>query len=68
MRLLEQNEDKINWGALSENPNPKAIYLLEQNEDKIDWTLLSENPNAINLLEQNEDKIDCIIYQQIQML
>jgi hypothetical protein len=41
--LLEQNQDKINWFFLSENPN--AIHLLEQNQDKIHWYRLSGNPS-----------------------
>jgi len=59
--LLEQNPDKINWYALSENP--AAIHLiskaLKQNPDtdKIDWSRLSMNPAAIHLLEQNPVKI-----------
>ena len=58
--MLEQNKDKINWYALSGNPN--AIHLiseaLEKNVDKINWEWLSENPSAIHLLEKNQDKID----------
>jgi len=47
--------DKIDWGALSYNPN--AIHILEKNLDKVNWCYLSENPNAIHLLEKNIDKI-----------
>jgi hypothetical protein len=56
--LLENNQDKINWTQLSENPS--AITLLENNQDKIYWTYLSANPSAgaISLLEKNQDKID----------
>ncbi len=31
---------KLDWSALSENPN--AISILEANKDKIDWKLLSK--------------------------
>ena len=53
---MEQNIDKINWHALSENSN--AIHILEQNLDKINWHYLSKNPNAIHILETNRNKID----------
>ena len=42
MSLLEQNLDKVNWRALSTNPN--AITILEQNLDKVYWYHLSGNP------------------------
>jgi len=56
IHLLEQNQDKINWHALSSNPS--AIHLLEKNQDKIDWYFLSLNPSAIHILKQNKDKIN----------
>jgi hypothetical protein len=56
IKLLKQNQNKINWFYLSRNPN--AISLLETNQDKIDWPQLSRNPNAISLLETNQDKIN----------
>ncbi len=37
--------DKLNWSALTENPN--AIELLKENKNKIHWVVLSKNPNAI---------------------
>ncbi len=54
--FVEQNQDKLNWYRLSQNPN--AIHLLEKNQDKINWHWLSRNPNAIHLLEKNQDKIN----------
>jgi hypothetical protein len=54
--LLEANQDKIDWIALS--ANPAAIHLLEANPDKINWRWLSQNPAAIHLLESNPKKID----------
>jgi hypothetical protein len=48
--------DKLNWFALSSNPN--ATHLLEQNQNKIFWDELSSNPNAIHLLKQNQNKIN----------
>jgi hypothetical protein len=50
------DQDKLDWDALSINPN--AVHLLEQNQDKINWLMLSKNPNAVELLEQNPQKID----------
>ena len=49
-------EDKLDWVALSFNPN--AIYILEKNLDKVNWKWLSGNKNAIHILEKNIDKID----------
>jgi hypothetical protein len=56
INLFEQNINKIDWYALSKNPN--AIELLVKNLDKINWDVLSENPNAIELLVKNLDKIN----------
>jgi hypothetical protein len=47
--------DKVDWYALSRNPN--AIYILEKNLDKVNWTNLCLNPNAIHILEKNLDKV-----------
>ena len=55
IKLLEQNLDRVNWGALSLNPN--AIPILEKNLDKVHWGELSQNPNAIPILEKNLDKV-----------
>ena len=52
--FINNNIDKLDWSALSNNPN--AIHLLEKNIDKIDWKNLSSNLNAIHLLEKNIDK------------
>jgi hypothetical protein len=41
-----EHTDKINWEALSLNPN--AIHILEQNLDKDSWFNLSRNTNAIH--------------------
>jgi hypothetical protein len=40
------DEEKIDWGYLSENPN--AIHLLEKNPKKIDWRYLSIFTKKIN--------------------
>ena len=50
--------EKINWDALSENPN--AIELLKNNPTKIVWRNLSANPApyAVKLLKENKTKID----------
>ena len=37
MRLLEKNQDKINWQCLCFNESEGAMQLLEKNQDKIDW-------------------------------
>ena len=50
--------NKINWHALSFNPN--AIELLKENKDKIHWCFLSKNLNAIELLKENKDKINWV--------
>jgi hypothetical protein len=44
MRLLEKNQDKIDWVQLSKNPSADAIELLEKNQDNIYWPYLSVNP------------------------
>jgi hypothetical protein len=54
---LENNQDKIHWFYLSENPSARALTLLEKNLDKICWPYLSLNPSALTLLEKNKDKI-----------
>jgi len=58
IELLKENQDKINWKNLSENPNPEAIELLKENLDEIYWGSLSKNPNAIDLLKDNQNRID----------
>ena len=49
MRCIYQkkNQDKIDWGCLSLNPN--AIHLLEKNPDKIYWICLSKNEGTYEL-------------------
>jgi hypothetical protein len=42
IRILEKNQDRIDWDKLSENPN--AIYLLEKNQDRINWFFYQEIP------------------------
>ena len=54
--FINNNIDKLDWSALSKNPN--AINILENYLKKIDWVYLSQNPNTIHLLEQNPDKIN----------
>ncbi len=56
--LDESNEDRINWGFLSNNP--KAIKLLKENPENIDWSWLSSNTSkkAIQLLRENPENID----------
>ena len=57
--LLEKNQDKIKWYALSYNPN--AIDLLEKNQDKIDWYWLSQNA-GVNEINYNflKERMDII--------
>ena len=43
MLKLQDWVNKIDWMALSINPN--AIELLQENPDKIDWMVLSYNPS-----------------------
>ncbi len=59
---MKENQKKINWSKLSENPN--AMSLLKENQNQIDWVYLSLNPNAIELLKKNQDKIDWINFSQ----
>ena len=42
IELLKANQGKINWQALSANPN--AIELLKTYPKKIDWEYASMNP------------------------
>jgi len=39
--------DKVEWSALSQNPN--AMDILKNNIDKINWNSLSLNPNIFEL-------------------
>jgi hypothetical protein len=58
---LKKNQDKIDYGGLSANTNPKALDLLRQqiaiNPDSIDWDALSKNPIAMPLLLENKKRI-----------
>jgi len=58
IKILEKNQDKINWLVLSSNPS--AMQLINNNLDKVYWTslCLNTNPEVISILEQNLDKID----------
>ncbi len=63
IKLLKENQDKINWKWLSFNPNDEAIELLNSNlnrNNKINWAFLSANPNpeAIKLLKKYPKNID----------
>ncbi len=44
--LCDENS-KIDWDRLSENPN--AIHILQNNLDNVDFRNLSYNPNATHL-------------------
>ena len=50
-KLLEANQDKIDWMLLSSNPN--AIDILENNIYKADKWELSVNPNTVRIFETN---------------
>jgi hypothetical protein len=56
MTFLQENQDKIDWFWLSQNP--AAIDMLKANPDKIIWQYLSSDPAAIDLLKENPDKIN----------
>ena len=64
IELLKKNPKKIDWGGLSENPNPEAIELLKANLDNIDWIAwkslsINPNPNLIELLKKtNLNELD----------
>ena len=51
-KFAKDNFDKVDWDALSRNPN--AIHILENNLDKVNWQRLSGNPNAIHILEKKK--------------
>jgi hypothetical protein len=64
--LLKENQDKLSWYLLSENPN--AIELLKENKDKINWYYLSSNLNEIELLKKKiQIESIGIGYLEIQM-
>jgi len=46
---VKENPDKISWGILSANTNPKALELLKNNQNKIWWPHLSANPSIFTL-------------------
>ena len=47
IKILEKNQNKINWYSLYSNKN--AIKLLEQNQNKINWYNISKNPSIFEL-------------------
>ena len=55
--ILKNNEplrgSRINWGALSENPNAQGV---QSHVSRINWIAFSENPNAIDFLSLPENK------------
>jgi hypothetical protein len=59
MKILKANRDKISWGFLSLNTNPKAMKLLEEeikvNPAHINFESLAENerPEAMKIIEDN---------------
>jgi hypothetical protein len=40
--ILEKNEEKIDWNALSKNTNTQALKLLKRSPDKINWLPVSK--------------------------
>ena len=60
--------EKISWGLLSKNKNPKAITILKKYPGNINWMYLSENPNAIGLLQDKiarENRMDENDYEDL---
>ena len=59
IKILKANRDKIRWGILSLNTNPKAMKLLEEeikvNPAHINFESLAENetPEAMKIIEDN---------------
>ena len=59
IKILKANRDKIRWGFLSLNTNPKAMKLLEEeikvNPAHINFESLAENetPEAMKIIEDN---------------
>jgi hypothetical protein len=60
IEFLKENQDKINWEYLNENPS--AIELIEQNLDKaLHFQVkhnLFRNPKAIHIIEKNMNNLD----------
>ena len=56
--MLEQNQHKIVWYWLSQNPDARAIHLLKMHPERINWSMLSANPGAFEILSSNQDKIN----------
>jgi hypothetical protein len=54
-KMVKKKWEKINFNALSTNPN--AIHILSKHMDKVKWKNLSQNPNAISILMENPDMI-----------
>ena len=54
MELIDIKK-RIDWDALSQNPN--AIELLEQYQNKTRWDYICLNPNAINLIKKHMEYI-----------
>ena len=53
---------KLNYDALSRNPNPAIIPLIIANLNKVNWDRLSLNPYAIPILIENLDKINWSLF------
>jgi len=61
-QMLIEDQSKINFESLSENPN--AIHIISRHLDKVSSYQLSKNPNAMDILMQHPELIDndTIIY------
>lgn len=54
-KMVKKNWRKLNFNALSWNPN--AVHILSKHMDKVKWENLSENPNAISILMEQPEMI-----------
>lgn len=67
LKILEANQDKINWNVLASNNNDKAIKLLSENIDKIcvEYLFENTNPKVLDLIMKkgikNLTRIDGLI-------
>ncbi len=63
IRLLEKNQDKIDWYYLSYNKSEGAIKLLEHNQNKITWDWLIQNPRIFNY-DYKQMKQNCMLFKE----
>ena len=63
MRLLEKNQDKIDWIWLSQNRSEGAMQLLKKNQNKIDWYELFLNIYIFKY-DYKQMKVNCMLFKE----